>query len=132
MDSFIDLYRRLLRVNFFGIAGEALPEGPGLATAVNDGVLLLPHDYLVGYGQPLETNLRRLLRLIAARRLDATTLETLTGAAYQHRTGSETQSQQLNRFLAVISNLYRSFLSAEKRASAGVPITETLPPLAMF
>ena len=132
MNSFIDLYRRLLRVNFFGIAGEALPEGPELATAVNDGVLLLPHDYVVGYGQQLETNLRRLLRLIAARRLDATTLETLTGAAYQHRTGSETQSQQLNRFLAVISNLYRSFLSAEKRASAGVPITETLPPLAMF
>src|SRR5215469_52680 len=81
MDSFVDLYRRLLKINFLGVAGVALPEGPALSTAVSDGVLLLPHDYVVGYGQPLETNLRRLLRLIAVRRLDATTLETLTGAA---------------------------------------------------
>ena len=39
---------------------------------------------------------------------------------------------QLQRFLAVISNLYRSFLDKAKRAAVNIPSNDFLPPLAMF
>ena len=131
MDTFTKLYQRLLRIDFFGTAGEALPHGTTLAKAVSAGANALPRVYADGYAQPLEQNLKRLLQLAAARRLEAGTVETLTAAVYQHRSGAA-NSQQLERFLAVISNLYRSFLDKTKRAAANVPLTETLPPLAMF
>jgi hypothetical protein len=129
METFVQLYERLLRIDFFGTAGQALPTA--LAKAVSDGALLLPHIYAEGYAQPLEASLKRLVQLVSARRLDATTIETLTAAVYQHRPGAG-PAAQLQRFLAVISNLYRSFLDANKRTGANVPVRETLPPLAMF
>ena len=61
---------------------------------------------------------------------DPVTVETLTGAVYDH--AADAVRPELNQFLAVVSNLYRSFLSARKRANANIPLTEQLPPLAMF
>lgn len=58
-------------------------------------------------------------------------LETVGGAIYDHRVDGI--DPELDRFLAVISNFYRSFLDATRRASAGFPpVGEHLPPLAMF
>jgi len=131
MDTFAKLYQRLLRIDFSGTAGEPLPHGTTLVKAVSAGANVLPHVYSDGYAQPLEHNLKRLLQLDAARRLQPGTVETLTAAVYQHRNGSS-NSQQLERYLAVISNLYRSFLDRTKRAAANIPLSETLPPLAMF
>jgi len=127
-DAFFDLCNRLAEVDLFGTAGEPMPKGTALSKAVQDAAPLLPHAYLSSYGQPLETALRR---LIALAHQDATTVETLTGAVYQHGSGNPAAAP-LNRFLAVISNLYRSFLDNNKRSSVGVPLSETLPPLAMF
>jgi hypothetical protein len=131
MDPFDQLYERLLKIDLFGAEGEALPPKQGLAKAVRDGALLIPNAYVGGYAVPLEAKLPQLLQLVSADRLDATTLEALTGAVYQHRSQS-TFMAPLDRFLAVISNLFRSFLSAQKRAEANVPLIEMLPPLAMF
>ena len=131
MDTFTKLYQRLLRIDFFGTAGEPLPHGTTLVKAVNVGANVLPHVYSDGYAQPLEHNLKRLVQLETARRLEPGTVETLAAAVYQHHNGSA-NSQQLERFLAVISNLYRSFLDKTKRAAANIPFSETLPPLAMF
>jgi hypothetical protein len=127
-DSFLDLCNRLAEVDLFGIAGEPMPKGTALAKSVQDAAPLLPHAYLSSYGQPLVTGVRR---LIALAHDDPTTVETLTGAVYQHA-ASNAAAAPLNRFLAVISNLYRSFLDNDKRANAGVPLSEMLPPLAMF
>jgi len=131
MDTFTTLYQRLLRIDFSGTAGEALPRGAALVKAVSAGANMLPHVYSDGCAQPLEHNLRRLVQLDAARRLEPGTVETLAAAVYQHHNGSA-NSQQLARFLAVISNLYRSFLDKTKRSTANIPLSETLPPLAMF
>jgi hypothetical protein len=131
MDAFTQLYRRLLRIDFSGKAGEVLPHGPALVKAISAGANVLPYVYSVGYAQPLESSLTRLLALDAAQRLESRTVETLTAAVYQHRNGSPDR-RQLERFLAVISNLYRSFLDKTKRAAANIPLSETLPPLAMF
>src|SRR5262249_39750386 len=103
MDTFTKLYQRLLRIDFSGTAGEALPHGATLVKAVAAGANVLPHVYSDGYAQPLERNLRRLVQLEAARRLELGTVETLAAAVYQHHNGSA-NSQQLERFLAVISN----------------------------
>ena len=58
--------------------------------------------------------------------------EALVGAVVQHRPGNAIR-QPLRQFLAVVSNLYRSFLSADKRISAGIPLASAaLPPLVCF
>src|SRR5215468_9531112 len=109
-NSFVELYKRLLQIDLFGTAGEDLPSNAtSLAKAITAGELLLPRAYADGYARPLETNLRRVLQMDAAGRLEEGTVETLTGAVYQHRPDSASAAP-LNRFLAVISNLYRSFL----------------------
>jgi hypothetical protein len=131
MESFVELYRRLLKIDFFGTGGVALPAKGSLAKAVSDGALLLPNAYVAGYAQPLEQHLSSLLQQVAKGRLDPETLETLAGAMYQHRSDT-VLAAPLQRFLAVISNLYRSFLDANKRSNAGVPLVEMLPPVAMF
>jgi len=56
--------------------------------------------------------------------------EPLIGAVYDLSVPQV--SPQLHRFEAVISDLYRSFLSKQQRESSGIPLVEQLPPLATF
>jgi hypothetical protein len=128
-DNFSTLCAMLADIDLFGTAGEPFPKGSALTKAVQAGAAFLPQTYAAAYTEPLEADLRRLISL--ANRGDPTTAETLTGAIYQHAPDSP-NAAALDRFLAVISNLYRSFLDKDKRASAGVSVAETLPPLAMF
>ena len=127
-DAFDQIWQRLATIDLFGAAGDALPAAADLPQAVIAGGVQMPHVYQATYVQPLETNMPRMLAAIAD---SASTVETVTGAVYQHQAGDPMRAP-LNRFLAVISNLYRSFLDDNKRANAGVALTETLPPLAMF
>jgi hypothetical protein len=119
----------LAEVDLFGAGGEPLPRLDVLSQTVEDAAPLLPHLYTATYTDPLTGGLQRLISQMG--RKDPTTLETLTAAVYQHRTGSALATP-LSQFIAVISDLYRSFLDKDKRANAGVPLSETLPPLAMF
>jgi hypothetical protein len=127
-DNFADLTNRLAQIDLFGKAGEPMPLGNALSNAVKEAAPMLPPVYVSAYADPLEAAMRR---LTAMARTDPTTVETLTGAVYQHHAGNPMEAP-LDRFLAVISNLYRSFLDKNNRESAGVPLTEMLPPLAMF
>jgi nucleoside phosphorylase len=134
--NFQKLYDTLMAFNF--LQDRKLPpevkSRAALTKSVTGGDKLLPAPFRLGYVQPL---LAHLGAVFAQRGIDANILETLGGAVYQHvqrggagRAADERQS--LNRFLAVISNLYRSFLAASKRAALDLPLRQTLPPLAVF
>ena len=61
-------------------------------------------------------------------------LESLYAVIYQHGTKVTRIDARapLTRFLAVVSNLYRSFVNSNKRSAAGVTIVTDMPPLAFF
>ncbi len=84
---------------------------------ISKGAKYLPQIYRISYVEQLMDNLSSVEAL-----LDKSVLETLTGAVYEHASDRKDVWQPLNRFLAVISNLYRSFLSKAKRAEIGIPL----------
>jgi hypothetical protein len=131
MIAFKELYQLRSKLTLFGTSGKAIPRRTKLAKSLKEGSLLLPKSYIDHYATPLENHLDHLLQSESAKRLEAYALEALTGAVYQHTQGFG-PAVPLTRFLAVISNLFRSFLSDEKRAKIHLPLLESLPPLAMF
>jgi hypothetical protein len=131
MNNFLELYRRLLRIDYAGVVPGSMPADSELAILVNEGALLLPHAYIENYADLLQKNLPRLSQLVSAQQLPSIVVETLAGAVHQHRPASG-RTDALHRFLAVVSNFYRSFLDGRKRAAVNVPIRGQLPPLAVF
>jgi len=135
-DKFQALYNRLKTEEFFGIGGEEMPKGPSLKEAVEEGSCSLPKSYIDGYAVPLEGHLPHLERQNPTDQLKPRILEAIAGAVYQHRDGpaqnGSTPPAPLRRFLAVISNLYRSFLADEKRTGINIKLSTVLPPLATF
>jgi len=131
--NFVRLFERLRTIDLFGVAppappwGDADPTRQDVTSAVGSGADLVPLLLKHAYVDPLEQHIPRML---AALGNDTTTLETLTGAVYQH--ADDDVAGDLHRFLAVISNFYRSFLSARERLRAGFPLVEQFPPMAMF
>src|SRR5262244_1276260 len=97
--------------------------------AISGGGNLLPRVYRVAYADPLEQNLPAVFAQLA-REEDTTILEAVAGAVYQHQ--DHPGRSALDRFLAVVSNLYRSFLDQQKRLHTDFPLREALPPLTMF
>jgi hypothetical protein len=131
MKNFFGLYRRFLGINLFGTGGEPLPSNQDLPTVINEGKLHIPLNYVEGYVKPLEANLARLIQLVSNQQIPVVVLETLAAAVYQHRPSCSV-NVPLRRFLAVASNMYRSFLADEKRNEVGAPLRNLLPPLALF
>lgn len=135
-ESFGELFAILSAIDLFGSAkpnvGYPLP--PKLADVtkvVAKGDKRIPRLFHDAYSAPLQDALPKIIQDTDPANLDdLTQLETLTGAVYQH--GDQSVAPQLSRFLAVVSDLFRSFLSKKRRIAAGFPILETLPPLAMF
>jgi hypothetical protein len=105
-----------------------------LQDVIREAAASLPLEYQNEYCVPLVNHLQGLVGRLRADGVDpqeaARILEPFMGAVYDW-TVSEIRPQ-LQRFLAVISNLYRSFLSAQHRAGADIPLIEQLPPLATF
>jgi hypothetical protein len=122
------------KLNGANLLGEGPPEIPWGDSLTADAVVsaidadsdALPLVFRDGYAEPLRRNLPHVLRAAG----DPTLVETLAGAVYDH--GSEEVRAPLGRFLAVVSNMYRSFLDAETRMGVDLPLIEQLPPLAMF
>jgi hypothetical protein len=136
--NFQALFHQLMKIKLFGSAPPPVPFGKKptaaqLSKLVGPGTLALPKVFQNAYANPLQQNLGTVLSRLRDQNgnLDLGTLEAVTGAVYQH---SQTKNKaELHRFLAVISDLYRSFLSSKRRAAANFPLQEeTLPPLAMF
>lgn len=132
--NFSQLYQALMKINFMTPAtpefGASVRE-PKVKSLIGAADPLLPSPFRDNYSDPLLNRLDGVLaRLSAGQGPDPSLVETLTGCVYQHSDRSMRPS--LNRFLAVISNMYRSFLDKAKRSHLDVPMTETLPPLAVF
>jgi len=127
---FVDLYSILMKVKFMKMATPEFGKNPQLAkvkSLVANGALHLPDPFRTAYSDPLEN---RLAGLFARLKGQDDMLESLTGAVYQHV--PDVHTDDLHRFLAVISNLYRSFLDKSKREALNLPLLETMPPLAVF
>ncbi len=120
------------RVDFFGVAGPAMPDDKTLGRLLHDGGQLLPHGYQDPYIGPVLRAAPRLLALARAGRIRMSSVEIVTGAIIQH-VPDWPLTHELRRFVAVISNLYRSFLDAARREAANIPaLAGSLPPLAAF
>jgi hypothetical protein len=132
-DRFSELYRVLLAKDLLRPCECKLGERPDPSAAaqlVQQGALLLPTAFDAAYAAPLQDRLPALFAWLDAHRIDATFLEALLGPVYQ--LGDTVLRPELHRFLAVISNLFRSFLSSVKRRSLDIPLAEKLPPLAVW
>ncbi len=131
--NFVALCNRLADIKFLGKLAPPPPWGegspsvksvPAVRTAVASGKRAIPDKYVEAFIAPLRRALPRLVE-------DATTLETLAGAVYQHGPDYDL-TPQLRRFLAVVSDLFHSFLAREKREKVQIRLRERLPPLAAF
>ncbi|HXJ45347.1 MAG TPA: hypothetical protein VNK47_01635 [Candidatus Dormibacteraeota bacterium] len=132
--NFQALFQKLLTIKLFGSAPPPVPFGKkptaaGLAKLIAPGANALPKVFQDNYSTPLESGLPTLLTRLSFPG-DLGVLEALTGAVYQQT--QKANAPQLHRFLAVISDLYRSFLSKKRRTAADFPLVEAIPPLAIF
>jgi hypothetical protein len=132
--SFTKLFQRLAGIDLFGSGPPevpwqgTVPSADAFRAAIDPAASRLPLAFHAAYIDPLRQNLDQVMQALTGA---DDILETVGAAIYDHRVDGI--DPELDRFLAVISNFYRSFLDATKRASAGFPqISEQLPPLAMF
>ena len=136
-ESFTELCVKMSSLNLMGSTpppppwGLKMPTQADLLASIKDGGSLLPPAYQTGYVTPLKAQVPRIEHLVQRFPGFGGSVETLFGAVQQHGAGYQ-HAPALRRFLAVISDLYRSFLSDDKRSKAGVQLSEILPPLATF
>lgn len=137
-DNVDEVVRRFAEIEPLQLGDQPPPWAPGqpdaaklaevIAAAADD----LPLAYQSAYVEPLAGAVQHLLRSDDNPANVALTAETLAGAVYQHGRQSAVRDQ-LRQFLAVVSNYYRSFLSAAKRQAVEFPMpAQGLPPLAVF
>ncbi|MBV9210104.1 MAG: hypothetical protein JOZ52_05720 [Acidobacteria bacterium] len=129
--QFNRLFKELMKIDLFGEAPPNIPyEFPPTATgvlgAIESGKASLPDIYRNAYVAPLINNVASVLETN-----DLGLIETLAGVVYEHAK-QRGVTPQIHRFLATVSDLYRSFLSAKRRINANFPLAEQLPPLATF
>src|SRR5436190_5825809 len=143
--NFKALYEKLFEVDYNGTVPGICVSLNGLASiraATSKGAPFLPLAYQENFANPLDARLPGIMSKLdqqvqsGARSPEyrALVLEALYGAIYQHghRVTRVEAQPQLKRFLAVVSNLYRSFIDANKRTAAGVQLVTETPPLALF
>jgi hypothetical protein len=145
LNKFTGFYERLLDIDLTGtVPGIRPPLSSEISVrgAIAKGAPFLPHVYRQDFYTPLDAALphvfEKLTQEVKSRQktpADMTErLEQIYAAIYQHGPGTTkvNGSAELRRFLAVVSNLFRSFTDRDKRASAGVKLVTATPPLAFF
>jgi len=145
LTKFKALYDRLFQIDYDGTVPGicvSLNTAASIRAATAKGMPFLPPTYQEQFAAPMDAKLPGVMSKLdqqvqsgerpAAYR--ALVLEALYGAIYQHgfRVTPVEARPQLKRFLAVVSNLYRSFVDANKRTAAGVTLATEMPPLALF
>ena len=143
--KFSELYQKLFDVDYFGSVPGICPSLASVASiraATAKGAPFLPMLYHHSYFEQVDARLPDVMSKLKQQvargertpEYMAMVLEAVYGAVYQHghRVSRVEAYPQLKRFLAVVSNLYRSFVDANKRTAAGVTLSTETPPLAMF
>ena len=145
ISQFTALYDQFLTIDFTGDEPSIRPKlanARDVQAATAKGTPLLPLVYRQGFAAPMNAALPHVLDNLAHEMASGektkaeaqTRLEVLYAPVYQHASGltKVNAGPQLKRFLAVVSNLFRSFSDADKRAAAGVDLVTLTPPLACF
>jgi hypothetical protein len=143
--KFTQFYDHLFKIDFTGTVPGMRPRlstEADVRAATARGAPFLPRVYHQNFYQPMNAALPDLMnKLVQQVQVGEKTkaemtarLESLYAVVYQHgtRVTRIDARAQLTRFLAVVSNLYRSFVNANKRAAAGVALVTETPPLAFF
>ena len=145
LQKFDRFYQRLFEIDFTGAVPEiciSLDSVASIRAATAKGAPFLPISYQDHFAAPLDARLPILMSKLDQQvqsrerspQYRAFALEALYGGIYQHghRVTPVEARPQLKRFLAVVSNMYRSFVNADKRRAAGVALVTEMPPLALF
>lgn len=151
MTHYTDMCQAFARnVQFNGKSPIGSPAGSPfdaerLIGVVQSAALVMPRAYTAVYAAPLVAQLPRLIQELEAELQQAiqqgadpnetktgiqSLVDTLVGAVRDWQ--QQVYLAPLRRFEAVISNLYRSFLSAQQRTDVNLPLIQTVPPLATF
>jgi hypothetical protein len=143
--KFTALYDQFLQIDFTGTERRLRPplaNARDVRAATAKGAPHLPLIYRQNFHQPMDARLANLLKQLQqdVKNGDKTAgealarLESFYAPIYQHGANvtSVKAGPQLRRFLAVVSNLFRSFADHDKRAAAGVNLVTSTPPLAFF
>lgn len=137
--NFAELCEHFSAIDVFGhdrAAFRPLSNRRETIAAFETGSAYLPLVYRKAYAQFVGELIPALLIRVKEidRNLRYHFLERLLAPVYAHAPPHASQDirPQLRRFLAVVSNLYRSFNDPKKRRSLKMPVVETLPPLAFF
>ena len=141
LPKFTALYDQFFKIDFTGNEPGIRPKlanARDVQVATARGAPLLPLVYRQGFAAPMDAALPHVLDNLAHEMASGektkaeaqTRLEVLYGPVYQHASGltKVNVGPQLKRFLAVVSNLFRSFSDANKRAAAGVNLVTLTPP----
>jgi len=145
LQEFTELYDQFLKIDFTGTTSGIRPplkSEKDVRAATAKGAPFLPLIYQQNFHAPMDAALPQLILKLKhdvqtgeKTAEEATTrLEQFYAPIYQHgpKVASVNAGPQLKRFLAVVSNLFRSFTDRDKRASAGIDLVTTTPPLAFF
>jgi hypothetical protein len=145
LQSFTGLYGKMFAIDLTGVVDgvhPALKTVNNVRAATAKGAPFLPLVYRQQFHQPLDaalpSEMSKLQHQVKSGEQPPeymqAALEMLYGAVYQHgpKVTKVDTSAQLRRFLAIVSNLYRSFLDSDKRSAAGVRLVTNTPPLAVF
>ncbi len=128
-DRFVQLCKKFATIDLLANGPPSppwysLPTQQNVKVAIETSALGLPQSYQNDYAAKLPS-IDNLLSL------PLVNLETVTGAVYQHDPVLGVLPQ-LQRFLAVISHFYHSFMADVQGSQLSLTMASTLPPLALF
>jgi hypothetical protein len=136
-DDFTRLSAYFAQIDLFGNGPPGVPwnaRNPPtvdrLVGCIRKAADILPRAYRDTYVAAL---LREAPSIVAqyGDKLSPILVEAMTGAVYDHDWATGVVPE-VRRFLAVVSDLYRSFLSARRRTKIAAPVIAQLPPLVVF
>lgn len=136
-ERFTKLTELFAGIDLFGGGPPPVPWGKGrrpsadeVRSALTVGHSRIPRAYRLAYADKLVDETPYLVAQLGTR-LSPTILETLAGAVYDHDPTRGVEPE-LHRFLAIVSDLFTSFVQKQCQLTPLCRVVERLAPMAMF